>query len=94
MYKVFFNKKPIFLTTEFRNQTEQAPVFYIKFSSVENILKALKSKKTDCLYLYHKSEDKLWKHFLKYFPVVKAAGGLVRHQDQRLLFIYRNNKWD
>ena len=94
MYKVFFNKKPIFLTTEFRNQTEQAPVFYIKFSSVENILKALKSKKTDCLYLYHKSEDKLWKHFLKYFPIVKAAGGLVRHQDQRLLFIYRNNKWD
>tara|TARA_B110000090_G_scaffold32494_1_gene34775 strand:- start:77 stop:670 length:594 start_codon:yes stop_codon:yes gene_type:complete len=94
MYKVFFNKKPIFLTTEFRNQTEQAPVFYIKFSSVENILKALKSKKTDYLYLYHKSEDKLWKHFFKFFPVVKAAGGLVRHQDQRLLFIYRNNKWD
>ena len=45
MYKVFFNKKPIFLTTEFRNQTEQAPVLYIKFSSVENILKVLKSKK-------------------------------------------------
>ena len=94
MYKVFFNKKPIFLTTEFVNQTEQTPVFFIKFSSAENILKALKSKKIDCLYLYHKSADKLWMHFLKYFPVVEAAGGLVRHQDQRLLFIFRNNKWD
>ena len=94
MYKVFFNQKPIFLTTELVLQTDRTPVLFIKFSSPENIVKALKSKKTDCLYLYHQKEDKLWMHFLRHFPIVEAAGGLVRHQDGRFLFIYRNDKWD
>ena len=94
MYKVFFNQKPIFLTTELVHQTDRTPVLFIKFSSPENIIKALKSKKTDCLYLYHQKEDKLWMHFLRHFPIVEAAGGLVRHQDGRFLFIYRNEKWD
>ena len=65
MYKVFFNQKPIFLTTELVPQTVRTPVLFIKFSSPENIVKALKSKQTDCLYLYHHKEDKLWMHFLK-----------------------------
>jgi 8-oxo-dGTP pyrophosphatase MutT (NUDIX family) len=94
MYKVFFNQKPIFLTTELVLQTDRTPVMFIKFSSPENIVKALKSKKTDCLYLYHQKEDKLWMHFLRHFPIIEAAGGLVRHQDGRFLFIYRNDKWD
>ena len=94
MYKVFFNQKPIFLTTELVLQTDRTPVMFIKFSSPENIVKALKSKKTDCLYLYHQKEDKLWMHFLRHFPIVEAAGGLVRHQDGRFLFIFRNDKWD
>ena len=94
MYKVFFNQKPIFLTTELVPQTDRTPVLFIKFSSPENIIKALKSKKTDCLYLYHQKEDKLWMHFLRHFSIVEAAGGLVRHQDGRFLFIYRNDKWD
>ena len=94
MYKVFFNQKPIFLTTELVPQTDRTPVMFIKFSSPENIVKALKSKKTECLYLYHQKEDKLWMHFLRHFPIVEAAGGLVRHQDGRFLFIYRNEKWD
>ena len=94
MYKVFFNQKPIFLTTELVPQTDRTPVLFIKFSSPENIIKALKSKKTDCLYLYHQKEDKLWMHFLRHFPIIEAAGGLVRHQDGRFLFIYRNDKWD
>ena len=94
MYKVFFNQKVIFLTTELVQQTPSAPVFFIKYSAAEHIVKAMKSKKIDCLYLYHASEDKLWMHLLRLFPVVEAAGGLVRHKDGRFLFIYRNDKWD
>ena len=94
MYKVFFNQKPIFLTTELVPQTDRTPVMFIKFSTPENIVKALKSKKTECLFLYHQKEDKLWMHFLRHFPIVEAAGGLVRHEDGRFLFIHRNDKWD
>ena len=94
MYKVFFNQKPIFLTTELVPQTDRTPVMFIKFSTPENIVKALKSKKNECLFLYHQKENKLWMHFLRHFPIVEAAGGLVRHEDGRFLFIYRNDKWD
>jgi len=38
--------------------------------------------------------DKLWKGFKKKFPIVEAAGGLVKRTDNKLLFIFRNNKWD
>ena len=57
-------------------------------------LKWLKSIKNSKVYLYHKNFDKLWKTFLKQFPVIEAAGGLVERTDNKLLFIFRNNKWD
>ena len=38
--------------------------------------------------------DKLWEIFLKKFPVIRAAGGLVERTDGKLLFIFRNDKWD
>lgn len=94
MYKVFFNQKSIFLTTELVSQTEKAPVLFIKHMSQNSIIKTLKSKKVECLYLYHASEEKIWKHLFKRFPIVLASGGVVRNKDGEILFIYRNNKWD
>ena len=94
MYKVFFNQKPIYLTTSLAINSNHNPLFHIKYSSAEYLLKAVKSSKVEAVYLYHQDEDKLWKHFLKRFPEVEAAGGLVQHSDGRFLMIYRNNKWD
>ena len=95
MYKVFFNQKPLYLTTTLQKQTTEFPLFFVKYTSKEFIIKALKSKKCKGIYLYHAKEDKLWQHFLRFFPVVVAAGGFVQHKDEkRYLFIYRNDKWD
>ena len=33
-------------------------------------------------------------NFLKKFPIIEAAGGLVQRDDGKFLFIFRNNKWD
>ena len=46
MYKVFFNQKPLILTSEIIKSTDSNPLIYIKFSSKNQILKAVKSKKT------------------------------------------------
>ena len=94
MYKVFFNHKPIYLTTSLTENSDATPLLHIKFSSQKLILKAIKSKKVVALYLYHPEETKLWKHFKKHFPEVEAAGGLVKHSNGKILMIYRNNKWD
>ena len=94
MYKVFFNQKPLILTNEIQDFTDNEPLLFIKYTSVAQIIKALKSSKNRKVFLYHKDIDKLWKSFEKKFPIVEAAGGLVERTDNKLLFIFRNNKWD
>ena len=94
MYKVFFNQKPLILTNEIQDFSDDEPLLFIKYTSVAQIIKALKSSKNRKVFLYHKDIDKLWKSFKKKFPIVKAAGGLVERTDNKLLFIFRNNKWD
>ena len=94
MYKVFFNQKPLILTNEIQEFSDTEPLIFIKYSRARQILKALKSTKSSKVYLYHKNIDKLWKTFLKQFPIVEAAGGLVERTDNKFLFIFRNDKWD
>ena len=94
MYKVFFNQKPLILTNKIQYLSDTEPLLFIKYTSVTQIIKALKSSKNSKVFLYHKDIDKLWKGFKKKFPIVEAAGGLVRRTDNKLLFIFRNNKWD
>jgi 8-oxo-dGTP pyrophosphatase MutT (NUDIX family) len=94
MYKVFFNQKPLILTSKIIKSSDSKPLIHIKFSSKNQILKAIKSKKTKSVYIYHKNIKKLWEIFTKKFPIKDAAGGLVHRSDDKLLFIYRKNRWD
>jgi len=94
MYKVFFNQKPLILTSKILKSSDSNPLIHIKFSSKNQILKAVKSKKTESVYIYHKNIKKLWEIFTKKFPIIDAAGGLVERSDGKILFIYRNNRWD
>ena len=95
MYKVFFNQKPIILTTSFVEQTKESPVFFLKFANKKSIVAALRSKKVSQLYLYHAKEEKLWPLFYEIFKVIEASGGIVQHRSsKKFLFIYRNQKWD
>ncbi len=94
MYKVFFNQKPLILTNKIQDFSDYEPLLFVKYTSVTQIIKALKSSKNSKVFLYHKDMDKLWKGFKKKFPIVEAAGGLVQRTDNKLLFIFRNNKWD
>lgn len=95
MYKVFFNQKPIILTTTFHEQTPESPLFFLKYTHKKNIVSALRSKKVKQLYLYHQKEEKMWALFFSIFKVIEAAGGIVQNkQTGKYLFIYRNKKWD
>ena len=94
MYKVFFNNKLIKLTTELSPSTDEVPLFFIKYISEEEIIRALKSKIIKQIKLYHSKEEKLMMHFNNKFKTVEASGGLVKNKSNCILFIYRNNKWD
>ena len=46
------------------------------------------------LYLVHENPKKLLSGFKKKLPVTIAAGGVVQHENGKLLFIYRKKRWD
>jgi|TARA_B110000444_G_scaffold261340_1_gene312760 ADP-ribose pyrophosphatase YjhB (NUDIX family) len=94
MYKVFLNHKPLILTTSIVENDDSTPLIYSKFSNYSVIIKALKSKKTKCIYYYNSDSEKLIKHLHKHFPPIEAAGGLVKNDKNQFLVIYRNGKWD
>lgn len=95
MYKVFFNEKPLILTSSIDQKPSiKQPLLFIKYVDAKGIIKALKSKKVKSIILFHPNINKLLKHFHKRFPIVEAAGGLVNHENGKYLFIYRNKKWD
>ncbi len=94
MYKVFFNQKPLILSNQIHEISDNEPLLYIKYSNANQIIKALKNNKNTRVFLYHRDINKLWKGFIKKFPIVEAAGGLVERSDNKTLFIFRNNKWD
>lgn len=100
MYKVFVNNKPLFLiskgekTLDVNIKSSQ----FIDFTSDKDIELAFdycySENVVSAVYLVGADTDKLWKHLLKHFIVLEAAGGIVRNNYNELLMIYRFGKWD
>lgn len=100
MYKVFINTNVILLTRApekrlgplrnisclpYRNDTEL--IRYIDLFDEEPL-----AGKAVCFY--HHDLPLLWKKFRKNFSLVRAGGGIVQNEKGRILFIFRNGKWD
>ena len=92
MYKVFINNKCIFLVEDqeiFINRDGKTH----QFSSAEDLMATLdefeKDKRYEDLYLIGDS-----KKILSSFEKIEAAGGLVKKNNNQILFIFRYGKWD
>ncbi|QRM87980.1 NUDIX domain-containing protein [Lacinutrix sp. WUR7] len=93
MYQVFVSDKPIVLT----NIVEKESGFKNYLLDSVDIVKVIKELNTTSLKevrLIHKKPEKLLKKFLKLLPNVVAGGGKVFNDTGKILFIYRNDKWD
>jgi ADP-ribose pyrophosphatase YjhB (NUDIX family) len=93
MYKVFVNQKEIILTST-PSKGKSVKVLPLKSTSFNKIMRVIRTTRFKELYLIHDNPNKLLSGFKKKLPVTIAAGGVVLHEDGKLLFIYRKNKWD
>jgi len=93
MYKVFVNQKEIILTSTFPkgNGVKVLPLTSTPFKKILRIVRTTRIKR---LYLVHDNPKKLLSGFKKKLPVTIAAGGVVQHENGKLLFIYRKKRWD
>ncbi|MBD0824220.1 MULTISPECIES: NUDIX hydrolase [Aestuariibaculum] len=93
MYKVFVGDKPIILTTQIEEETNFKN-YLLDTVNIRKVIKELNTSNLQEVRLIHKKEEKLLKKFLKKLPNVVAGGGKVYNDDNEILFIYRNDKWD
>ncbi len=93
MYKVFVNNSVIILSTDFRYSKDYASI-HIEQANLNSIIKELIKNPEKKIHLYHETVEKLFKHFLKKIPVVVAGGGKLYNPQKKILFIFRNGKWD
>lgn len=93
MYKVFVNESPLILTDRLAENVN-GNYFMLNGDAIQSAIKALVKKKLPEAYIYHPNNEELLKKFVKKVPLVVAAGGIVTNPEGKVLFIYRNDKWD
>ena len=93
MHKVFVNNKPIYLTTKVEKETNFKN-YLLKTVNIGKVIKDLKETKLEAVRLIDTDKENLIKNFLKLLPNAIAGGGKVYNEEGKVLFIYRNAKWD
>ena len=93
MYKVFVNERPLILTDKIVTEGD-GEYFMMNGDQVLAAVKALRKKKLPKAYVYHPNREEILNKFTEYVPRVVAAGGVVTNGSGKVLFIYRNEKWD
>lgn len=93
MYKVFVNESPLILTDRL-TENVNGNYFMLNGDAIKSAIKALIKKKLPEAYIYHPNNEELLRKFTKKVPKVVAAGGVVTNPEGKVLFIYRNKKWD
>lgn len=93
MQKIFVGNKPIILTTKVEAETDFKN-YLIDSVDIHKTLHNLKKEKYKSIRLVGDNEKLLLKKFLELLPNVIAGGGKVLNSEGRILFIFRNGKWD
>ena len=93
MYKVFVNDSPLILTNRL-SETVNGNYFLLNGNAIKEAINALMKNKLEEAFIYHPNNEEILKKFTKKIPLVVAAGGVVTNKKGKVLFIYRNDKWD
>ena len=93
MQKIFFGDKPIILTTKIQNGSDFKNLMMDSID-LKKIFTLLKKSKYNSIRLIGNNDEHLLSDFLKLLPNVVAGGGKVFNPSGKILFIFRNGKWD
>lgn len=93
MYEVFVNEKPLILTDKIV-EPGMGKYFMMNQEQVMSAVNSLRKNKLPKAYIYHPNREEILNKFTEYIPRVVAAGGVVTNPQGKVLFIYRNDKWD
>ncbi|CAI8307451.1 NUDIX domain-containing protein [Flavobacteriaceae bacterium] len=93
MQKIFVGNKPIVLTTKVESESDFKN-YLIDTVDINKVLHHLKKEKYKSIRLIGENQELLLKKFLGLLPNIVAGGGKVLNAEGKILFIFRNGKWD
>lgn len=93
MHTIYVGNKPIYLTTKV-DKEKNFKVFLLQSVDLLMVIDLLNNTSLNAVFLVDENENCLLDLFLKKLPNVIAGGGKVYNKKGKILFIYRNNKWD
>lgn len=98
MYKVFINDKEIRFSSKKDNLSSDSLELQNDLSAAEIVssIQECKIPGIRIFYIRNEEPEKRFAIFISYFPVINAAGGIVRKNsaEKEILMIYRLGKWD
>ena len=99
--KIFFDNKPLFLCDKIDETTEpyvhhDDAVFIdeLDIHTVKTMIHEMQEPEVHAGVFLNADLEALKKEFWKKFKIVKAAGGLVLNEENKILMIFRRGKWD
>lgn len=92
MYKVFVNEKKLLLSDAPQNMERRLK--YEDLSTIEIAIDLLQNTSCPEINIYYSDLEQLWQSFRSIFKIVEAAGGIVKNENGKILFIKRLGKWD
>ena len=92
MYKVFVNEKELFLSKSPENL--EKTFSYVGPATIEMGIDLLQNTSCKSVNVYSSDLEKMWKAFRNSIIAIEAAGGIVKNEEQEILFIKRLGKWD
>lgn len=93
MYTIFKNDTSIILTDDRIITGKQNCYLWIDFNRKEALDKLI-SEGQSKLCFYDADLTGMWDSFKGLYKVIEASGGIVRNEEDEILFIFRNDKWD
>jgi 8-oxo-dGTP pyrophosphatase MutT (NUDIX family) len=98
---IYFGDKPVFLCDEITSEIEEYrhhpdAVFIDELSTaaINSLLHEIKKTQFHAGIISGENFNKLKADFFKHFHVIKAAGGVVKNENEEILLMFRRGKWD
>ena len=99
--KIYFNDKPLFLCDEIDktikpliHHDDAVFIDELNAHTVKTMIHEMQQPGIHAGIFYHPRLEELKKAVGKKFALIKAAGGLVKNENDKALMIFRRGKWD
>ncbi len=94
---VYINDRPLIVDEIYQEKFQFSQQYLVMNESKNSLAEAmqlLEQEKTSGIIFLSDNVNETWKRLVSCFTLIEAAGGLVVTVSGKMLFIFRNGKWD